>query len=53
MAADIAQRRRTEQRIGDRMEQRVGVGMAEQPRLMGNLDAAEDQLAPSTSRCTS
>ena len=45
MAADIAERHRTEQRIGNRMQQRIGVGMTEQAGGVGNLDPAENQLA--------
>ena len=37
--------RRRREGVGDGMEQRVRVGMAEQPRGVGNLDAAEDELA--------
>jgi len=45
MAADIAQRHGAEQGIGDRVQQRIGVGMPEQPRGMRYLDTAEDELA--------
>ena len=44
MTADITQRRRPEQRVGDRMEQRVGVGVSEESGLVGNLDAAKNQI---------
>ncbi len=46
MSADIAEAGGPEQRIGDRMEQHVGIGMAEQPALEGDLHAADDELAP-------
>ena len=41
----VAQRGRPQQRVGDRMEQRVGVGVSEESGLVGNLDAAQNQLA--------
>ena len=46
MLADIAKRGGTEQRIGDRMTQRIGVGMTEQAVAVRNLHAAEDQRPP-------
>ena len=45
MAADIAQRRGAEQGIGDRVQQHVGIRMAEQPQAMRHFDTAENQLA--------
>ena len=45
MAADVTEGDGAEQRVGDCMEQGVGVGVAEQAGRMRNLDAAEDQLA--------
>ena len=44
MAADIAFADRAENRIGDRMAQHVGVGMADQALIMRNLDAAEPDM---------
>jgi len=44
--ADIAQGQRTEQRIGERMQQHVAVGMGDQPELVGNAHAAQgDEIA--------
>ena len=45
VAADVTQRDGTEQGIGNRMQQGIGVGMPEQAGFMGNLDTAENQLA--------
>ena len=45
MAADVAQPRRAQQRVADRVQQHVGVGMAGEPALVGNVDAADDELA--------
>jgi hypothetical protein len=39
--ADVAQAGRTEQRIGDRMQQRVGVGMAVEPEMEGQRHATQ------------
>ena len=44
--ADVAERRRAEERIYQGMDQRVGVGMAGEAVLPGELDAAEDEPAP-------
>ena len=44
MAADIAQRRRAEQRIGNRVQQCVGIRMTEQTAAVRDRDAAEDQF---------
>ena len=49
-AADVAEPRRAEQRIRDRVQQRVGVGMAEQAARMRDVDTAENQLAPGHQR---
>src|SRR5574340_332899 len=46
MPADVAQRRRAEQRVADRVQQHVGIGMAEQAPVIRNVHAADDQLAP-------
>ena len=45
MPADVAQARGAEQRVGNGVQQRIGVGMAEQPTRVRNVHAAEDQLA--------
>src|SRR5476649_1522348 len=45
MAADIPQGGGAKNRIGDCMQQHVGVGMAEQTQVMRNLHAADDQVA--------
>ncbi len=45
MPADVAQAGRAEQRVGDGVQQRIGVGMAEQAARVRNLHAAQDQLA--------
>ncbi len=43
VSAEIAQRGRSEQRVGDRMRQDVGVGVSERTAFERNLDAAENQ----------
>ena len=45
VAANIAQRDGAEERIGNRVQQRVGVGMTEQPGCVRDFHAAEYQLA--------
>ncbi|MCY1302881.1 hypothetical protein D9M70_525640 [compost metagenome] len=45
MAADVAQRGRAEQRVSHRVQQRVGIGMAQQAAVMRDFHAAKDQLA--------
>jgi hypothetical protein len=45
MAADVAQRGRAEERVGDGVQQRIGVGMAQQALLVRDGDAAQDQRA--------
>ena len=45
MAADIAQGRRTEDGVGDRVQQHVGVGVAQQAQVVRDLHAADDQVA--------
>ena len=42
--ADVAERGGAEQGIGDRVAERVGVGVAEQAVRVRDLDAAEDEL---------
>src|SRR5215211_97157 len=44
--ADIAERRRAENRVGDGVEQHIGVRMPLQSPVVRDLDAAEDQAAP-------
>ena len=44
MAADIAQTCRTEQSVGNGVQQRIGIGMSEQPFLKRNLHASEYQI---------
>ena len=46
MLADVAQRGRAEQGIADRVQQHIGVGMAKQTAIVGNIDTADDQPAP-------
>ena len=43
--ADVAERRRAEDRVGDGVQQHIGVGMPFQPPIVRDLDAAEDQAA--------
>ncbi|MCY1447631.1 hypothetical protein D9M71_642610 [compost metagenome] len=46
MLADIAQRGRAQQRIAQRVQQHVAVGMGDQPELVGNAHAAQgDEIA--------
>ena len=45
MPPDVAQTSRPQHRIGDGVQQHIGVGMAQQPRCMGDLDAPQNQLA--------
>ena len=45
MAADVAQTRRAEQCVGNRVQQRVGIGMSEQAFFKRNVYAAENQIA--------
>ena len=42
---EIAEPGRTEDRVGDRVEDDVAVGVAVEPRRPGDLDAAEDAAA--------
>jgi hypothetical protein len=44
-AADVTQAGRAKQGIGDRVQQHIGVRMTEQPLMVRNLDAAENQFA--------
>ena len=46
MPADIAERRGAEQRITERMQQHIAVGVGQQARLVGNLHAAEGDERP-------
>jgi len=43
--ADVARADRTEKRIGDRVEKDIGIGMAEEPFFMRDVDTPEDALA--------
>ncbi len=45
MRADVAEPRGAQQRVAERMRQRVAIGMAHGPLVEWNFDAAEDQLA--------
>src|SRR5262245_26436225 len=45
MRADVAERGRAEQRVGDCVRQAVAVGMAEQAALVRDFEPAEDQLS--------
>ena len=44
--ADVAQRRRAQQRIGDRVRQHIGVGVPFETEFAGNGDAAQYQRPP-------
>ena len=44
--ADVAEPGRAEQRVDDRVREHVGVGVAREAALAGDLDAAEDQRPP-------
>ena len=48
MAADIAIGDRAENRVGDRMAQHIGVGMADERLIVRNLDAAEPDVIAGT-----
>ena len=43
MAANVAQRSRAQQRIGDSVQQHVSIGVAQQAHRMGNMHAANDE----------
>ena len=45
VAANIAQRDGAEQRVGNRVQQRIGIGMTEQPGWVRDFHAAKYQLA--------
>ena len=45
MPPDVAQRRRAEQRIADRVQQHIRVRMSEQAFFVRDLHPADDQLA--------
>jgi len=51
--ADIAERRRAEQGIGDRMQQHVGIAMSNRVLVMRNVDAASRSGPPASNRCVS
>ena len=42
-AADVAQRRRAQQRVHHRVSQYIRIGVAQQPPLIGNGDTAQNQ----------
>ncbi len=44
MTADVAEARCPEQRVADRMQQHVGVGMSGEPPVVGDIDTADDEL---------
>src|SRR5215470_11334631 len=46
METDVALAERSENRVDQRVEQHIGVGMAGEPRAVRNLDAAENELTP-------
>ena len=46
MRANIAQRRRAQQRIGDGVQQHIGIGMAQQAGAVGDTHTAQHQRAP-------
>uniref|UniRef100_E6QHF0 Uncharacterized protein n=1 Tax=mine drainage metagenome TaxID=410659 RepID=E6QHF0_9ZZZZ len=50
MPADVAQCRCADQRVANRMQQHVRIGVAHEPLPEGNLHAADDQLAPRNER---
>ena len=43
--ADITRTRSAEQRVGDCMRKHVGIGMAQKPLMMRNVDTAQNKLA--------
>ncbi len=45
MAADVAERRRAQERVHDGVQQNVGIAVAEQALLIRDIDAAEDELS--------
>ena len=45
MPADIAQRGRAQQRIGNGVQQYVGVAVAQQPFFMRDIHSAQDKTA--------
>jgi hypothetical protein len=46
MLSDIAQSCAAEQRIGDGVEQGIGIRMTQQPFVRGDVHAAEDERPP-------
>ena len=50
MKTDVTHRRSAEQRIGDRMAQRVGIRVTEQAVRVRDLDTAEHELAAGDER---
>ena len=51
--ADVAQAERTEQGVGDRMQERVGVGVAEQSVAVLDVDPPRTRRRPGTRAWTS
>jgi hypothetical protein len=45
MAPDVAQRGSAQQRIGDGVQQHIGVGMAQEAKVVRDAHATDDQLA--------
>ena len=50
MAADVAGADRAEQRVRQRVQRRIGVGVAGEPTLARDLDAAEDERSAGNER---
>ena len=46
MRSDVARAQRAENRVADRVQQRIGVGIAREPPLVGNRHAAQHEAAP-------
>ena len=46
MCADVAEGGRAKHRIADRMQEHISVGVSREPSLIGDFDAAQDELAP-------
>ena len=46
MPTDIIQPRRAQQRIHQRVERHIRIGMPQQPQGVGHLHPAEDQIPP-------
>ena len=45
VAANVAQPRCAQNGVGDGMQQHVGIGVAQQPLVVGDLDPTNDELA--------